>query len=271
MSWNIQSAIINLLESGHPPREDVSWNSYLATIKSIRFSHPPREDVSWNNSAISFFIASIRHPPREDVSWNTAASTTSPGMIVILLVRMWVEIREQRKLRLYMIVILLVRMWVEIPPEFCNNMNKLSSSSWGCELKYTMRLNISCGDTSSSSWGCELKYSSLNYNFNAVCHPPREDVSWNIRILRNGQNRTSHPPREDVSWNDRTTMGRIDKVVILLVRMWVEITQEQFMIRLTCHPPREDVSWNVVSACELCKTGSSSSSWGCELKCLYIR
>ena len=78
---------------------------------------------------------------------------------------------------------------------------------------------------SSSSWGCELKYCTATKKDQALSHPPREDVSWNEKDA------------DSTPWDD----------VILLVRMWVEISI----------PTR------------ICQSGSSSSSWGCELK--YVR
>ena len=55
---------------------------------------------------------------------------------------------------------------------------------------------------SSSSWGCELK--------------------WGERYRRNPE--SGHPLREDVSWNISDLRNLVEGRVILLVRMWVEIT-----------------------------------------------
>ena len=143
---------------------------------------------------------------------------------------------------------------------------------------------------SSSSWGCELKFFSYILLDPFHSHPPREDVSWNVVVdtvvvvgeqsssswgcelkLRqedmHGSWKTRHPPREDVSWNKDTVKSAKEKIVILLVRMWVEINSPSCRVRsassssswgcelkyfshpafvyLYCHPPREDVSWNV--------------------------
>ena len=103
---------------------------------------------------------------------------------------------------------------------------------------------------SSSSWGCELKYDMLQrFRREFGGHPLREDVSWNIVL-----------PSCFIRCN-----------VILFVRMWVEIS-----IRMlprdspVCHPLREDVSWN--SNCLVVNSFryQSSSSWGCELKCVVL-
>ena len=54
--------------------------------------------------------------------------------------------------------------------------------------------------------------------------------------------------------------------------MWVEIWLSGTKIE-TCygHPLREDVSWNKLAKSEWDKSTSSSSSWGCELKCYKLQ
>ena len=121
------------------------------------------------------------------------------------------------------IVILLVRMWVEMCQRLQHKSKPQSSSSWGCELKY-------CKFLRRKLW---------------LSHPPREDVSWNMKIILLCRTGIGHPPREDVSWNG-TKHQKLDmEYVILLVRMWVEIRKvAQAVTPPVCHPPREDVSWN---------------------------
>ena len=165
------------------------------------------------------------HPPREDVSWNVyIAQMDEHDDRVILLVRMWVE------------------MFATSSASACAS----SSSSWGCELKFTQRKTSETPHMSSSSWGCELKY---YFCYRTYCvgngHPPREDVSWNvciwIRLL------------SDVvillvrMWVEMNTIpgSPVWAGVILLVRMWVEISRERLKnSESKRHPPREDVSWN---------------------------
>ena len=120
---------------------------------------------------------------------------------VILLVRMWVEIFPASSMLLPAVVILLVRMWVEMT--FCKN------------------VALSC--KSSSLWGCELKYERAEYLKRGYCHPPCEDVSWNIIPYFIIIWLCSHPPCEDVSWNTDDMLSCMEYDVILLVRMWVEI------------------------------------------------
>ena len=121
----------------------------------------------------------FRHPPREDVSWNTNDYICVMIEKVILLVRMWVEIYTQVEM-------------VSASP--------LSSSSWGCELKYfyifqkllkgfvillvrmwveiiTPMLN-SPFYMSSSSWGCELKC----YKWRSYCFSWRSSSSWGCEL-----------------------------------------------------------------------------------------
>ena len=121
--------------------------------------------------------------------------------VVILFVRMWVEISYLKNIQMDLYVILFVRMWVEIFLLHWMERKKQSSSSWGCELKYTL-----------SGWLCFIR-----------SHPLREDVSWNkthvsyrlwnvvILFVRMwvemwyingvGVKWERHPLREDVSWN----------------------------------------------------------------------
>ena len=141
---------------------------------------------------------------------------------------------------------------------------------------------------SSSSWGCELKYQDLLHCLQHQRHPLREDVSWNSsqpRPLRfsfvilfvrmwvemdyiAGRKKVEycHPLREDVSWN---------------------IVKAGLVIAAIGHPLREDVSWNInflpqpqkcrvilivrmwveISVCWISgRSQPSSSSWGGELK-----
>ena len=120
----------------HPLREDVSWNVLVAIFFSSLISHPLREDVSWNALVVSYTASSRCHPLREDVSWNICFSSVLAIEFVILFVRMWVEI--------------------------------VTGSG---VIGFSM---------SSSSWGCELKYWTLYRSNDRKSHPLREDVSWNI-------------------------------------------------------------------------------------------
>ena len=147
----------------------------------------------------------------------------------------------------------------------------MSSSSWGCELKYLYNKISTLKWVSSSSWGCELKYRTTTTNQHTICHPLREDVSWNTKP-------------NFWSWIKR---------VILFVRMWVEISSFFGWLRDRSHPLREDVSWNICFSSVLAIEFSvilfvrmwveilllsqflyyilSSSSWGCELKYIWFK
>ena len=165
--------------------------------------------------------------------------------IVILLVRMWVEIQYPQEGHLADYVILLVRMWVEM--DIALNIEPLpvlSSSSWGCELKYDIYRPIA------------RKYG----------HPPREDVSWNERFGAGSQN--TGVILLVRMWVEIQHNGRMPRTVgvILLVRMWVEIQQLMqenrskrviLLVRMWVEIPIT-VYWH--------SQISSSSSWGCELK-----
>ena len=100
---------------------------------------------------------------------------------------------------------------------------------------------------SSSSWGCELKYDE-DKNAHMVS---LSSSSWGCELkyyyIMFLVNYSRHPLREDVSWN---------------------IAVSEFSITSLSHPLREDVSWNG----NICRVSTStiwsSSSWGCELKCI---
>ena len=212
-------------KDGHPLREDVSWNILGVDSGKEILSHPLREDVSWNNECLEVFtelevILFVRmwveicmleveeenhvgHPLREDVSWNVPLfSLLLPYSCHPLREDVSWNICFSSAFAIEFSVILFVRMWVEISHVSFSLPSFLSSSSWGCELKY---VQASCPPEkwlSSSSWGCELKY----------------------QLVQNTDKTDSHPLREDVSWNISVRLGAKDVcVVILFVRMWVEI------------------------------------------------
>ena len=222
VSWNTQQAKWLNLQQRHPPREDVSWNSVAEMFVDNLKSHPPREDVSWNIPTNAMHHRRVRHPPREDVSWNINRIPKLLEKTVILLVRMWVEIFIIWWRKCNRCVILLVRMWVEI-------------------LNFVTLFPFL---QSSSSWGCELKYKTDTARAGIRCHPPREDVSWNI------------------FWSACSTA----LWVILLVRMWVEIPcpwvilePDHVILLVRMWVEMTYRNYNHLNM-------SSSSSWGCELK-----
>ena len=150
----------------------------------------------------------FRHPLREDVSWNYYANITHRWVLVILFVRMWVEIYLPRPVSRRHPVILFVRMWVEIQQALMVQ-NLLMSSS---------------------SWGCELKWRSGVYRAVGVGHPLCEDVSWNdVGYGRVGAS-CRHPPREDVSWNlEEYGVNHRCSNMVLLVGRWIEISLIVFL------------------------------------------
>ena len=166
--------------------------------------------------------------------------------IVILFVRMWVEICSSATYPLKGTVILFVRMWVEIYFKMWKVWYIMSSSSWGCELKYYRNEDIKKAafvtlfvrmwvEMSSFRLYCLMDYvilfvrmwvemlhteyisclqtSSSSWGCELKCLTSCEMLWW-----------SSHPLREDVSWND-VGYGRVGA---------------------SCrHPPREDVGWNL--------------------------
>ena len=137
---------------------ELKLSSLILIIK--RISHPLREDVSWNNSvhnvtSVSCVILFVRmwveiaclvvhslgqnrHPLREDVSWNTCTPPDASIVpVVILFVRMWVEMT-----------------WMDLSIWSEQRHPLREDVSWN-----TQDFTFSVFATSSSSWGCELKYS----------------------------------------------------------------------------------------------------------------
>ena len=137
-------------------------------------------------------------------------------------------------------------MWVEILYCLFSPCVPLSSSSWGCELKWDWGKVIWQARQSSSSWGCELKYVSWSVLVLARCHPLREDVSWNSFEEANESLEDGHPLREDVSWNKENGDGicrtrRSSSSWGCDLKYPTDSDQETGSYR---HPLREDVSWN---------------------------
>ena len=194
-------------------------------------SHPLREDVSWNGRSTCILLSElvilfVR-------MWVEIALTTFDSFLfsVILFVRMWVEISYRFAKCVIACVILFVRMWVEISPVCRKSMRRMSSSSWGCELKYVPVEVIEQIIESSSSWGCELKFRWWSTrHLREWGHPLRENVSWNdVGYGRVGAS-CRHPPREDVSWNlEEYGVNHRCSNMVLLVGRWIEISLIVFL------------------------------------------
>ena len=161
-----------------------SWGCELKYSLFQSFSippcHPLREDVSWNigdnmdqlNKIVILFVRMWVEMIYTQSKFSSLLSSSSWGcelkceilvivfaiLDVILFVRMWVEIWRDNRAIYRSTVILFVRMWVEIYCIYSLRSFLVSSSSWGCELKYT--------DQRNEIW--------------KKSHPLREDVSWNI-------------------------------------------------------------------------------------------
>ena len=134
---------------------ELKYSPFTGNVRHI--SHPLREDVSWNGFAMDSLadeevILFVR-------MWVEMLVRVQLGQLhtVILFVRMWVEMAVNSFQYRLCAVILFVRMWVEIVIILPVTAPLLSSSSWGCELKYLF-FQCPCDRIqSSSSWGCELK------------------------------------------------------------------------------------------------------------------
>ena len=167
--------------------------------------------------------------------------------LVILFVRMWVEMFDFRRYHTCNVVILFVRMWVEI---------SLFLSKSGFKCGHPLREDVSWNLSHVPNrlyWPVilfvrmwvEIPHQGHPYKHNPG-HPLREDVSWNNTKNCYALTNVRHPLREDVSWNREICIRAKVRTVILFVRMWVEI---------------------IIAFASGSVIPSSSSSWGCELKC----
>ena len=157
VSWNVCTNCGESSWPGHPLREDVSWNN-----SGISVAYLSPSSSSWGCELKSFrrinqptvtVILFVRMWVEILLSWKK----TSLG-IVILFVRMWVEIPSTRPVLIIFYVILFVRMWVEmlIPTYFRRLMRHplREDVSWNMYMDGLSYWTA----VSSSSWGCELKY-----------------------------------------------------------------------------------------------------------------
>ena len=168
----------------HPLREDVSWNVNHWERRTNRLRHPLREDVSWNVNHCERLMNRLRHPLREDVSWNIRRAINSV---------------DSKRHPLREDVSWNIEKW------WGNRWDRMSSSSWGCELKY------SCDDI------CVFADGVILFVRMWVEIPVR------LNFVTVG---LGHPLREDVSWNKKDHEKKpIEMEVILFVRMWVEISK----------------------------------------------
>ena len=141
----------------------MSWNDIDNLAMPVADCHPLREDVSWNIQNANWKELGSRHPLREDVSWNINSILFFPRLSGH-------PLREDVS-------------WNVNSPILANN-SILSSSSWGCELKFLL----------------------VTRNHVLCRHPLREDVSWNIEDCAWPKRWFCHPLREDVSWNTNTAV-----------------------------------------------------------------
>ena len=99
----------------HPLYEDVNWNANGDKTYGFIQSHPLYEDVNWNSWCTDHNRGSICHPLYEDVNWN---------------ISVYLFIRLSPCHPLYEDV-----NW-NTPSRRDNISARVSSSIWGCELKY---------------------------------------------------------------------------------------------------------------------------------------
>ena len=114
--------------------------------------------MSWNIHRTTSIIISICRPLREVVSWNEMTAGRSVTAEVDLFVRSWVEITCWLYNGTLLTVDLFVRSWVEISMNDCIRLRKMSTSSWGRELKCLFKPMVARSCRSTSSWGRELKF-----------------------------------------------------------------------------------------------------------------
>ena len=144
-----------------------SWGCELKLFLHFLNYNVHKSSSSWGCELKYFdwadYPTSSSHPLREDVSWNVFGFVIMSSPFVILFVRMWVEIVSNMKLSIlpYRHPLREDVSWNSPCDRWWTGL--WSSSSWGCELKYFLPLQLLTMLTSSSSWGCELKYSYLRW------------------------------------------------------------------------------------------------------------
>ena len=139
--------------------------------------------------------------------WNITKFLPTYG--VDLFVRSWVEINAAISASADATVDLFVRSWVEIYGFLAIlDMDSLSTSSWGRELKFFAYIFCIIMYKSTSSWGRELKYTSyhLYYNINLSTSSWGRELKWNDG--RKKCDCRSRPLREVVSWNNVLALQR---------------------------------------------------------------
>ena len=236
-----------------PLREVVSWNCHLSSPPLI---FQPSTS-SWGRE-LKFLPENISvHPVPVDLfvrSWVEILSTsrTFPASHVDLFVRSWVEMsqhwstrswnhsRPLREVVSWNIYVISSRI-----------SSRLSTSSWGRELKYFLNYSILFSvkvDLFVRSWVEIIR----SYMMISIRHrrPLREVVSWNFWYPEVLESDIRRPLREVVSWNT----NRLIKKIFHL-----------------CRPLREVVSWNFKISELFAKQIRSTSSWGRELKCVNGR
>ena len=164
----------------------------------------------------------------------------------------------------------------------------LSSSSWGCELKYMHLPYNSLQQSSSSSWGCELKCMFRKvYGFSK---PVILFVRMWVEITALTLVALIHSSSSSWGCELKYCSYICHTFQISSSSSWgCELKYSNFITRLVmfCHPLREDVSWNVLDITlfhmflvilfvrmwveisiyfKIAESDKSSSSWGCELK-----
>ena len=187
--------------------------------------HPPCEDVDWNFTGLGTLRLGRCHPPCEDVDWNFVMSWAIFCSHVILRVRMWIEIAVVGAIAKdierhppcedvdwnFLILPSGSTRYGHPPcedvdwnyfPENRTDVDRTSSSVWGCGLKSDGFFYAISSMRSSSVWGCGLKSSckSLYSLAPAVIFHVR---MW-IEIAPYACSQTRrrrHPLREGVDWN----------------------------------------------------------------------
>ena len=151
----------------------------------------------------------LRHPPCEDVDWNIGeleplfvdAVSSSVWGCGLKFKDIYIEVVKR-------MVILRVRMWIEIRFAQCKLLPRfVSSSVWGCGLKSSsplmtttassvilrvrMWIEILINATRSSANRVILRVRmwieigmKMEDIFFDICHPPCEDVDWNISFCK---------------------------------------------------------------------------------------
>ena len=252
----------------HPLREDVSWNTLFPVHASaslvILFV---RMWVEMTASCL-FLLPPFGHPLREDVSWNDWKPESKERYFRH-------PLREDVSWNVFgsaysgaNAVILFVRMWVEISMRqgVRQMRNVILFVRMWVEISHLNQLNTMCPVILFVRMWVEIWVERKRRNHTGSSSSWGCELKWCNSWV--SEDSCSHPLREDVSWNVMIPTQIYLESVILFVRMWVEISWKYVLLQSLLSSSSWGCELKCITPPLTCWFCQSSSSWGCELKYL---